>query len=119
MFASAILAFVFSIPCIVMLWWTRSSDDTLHLRAEIFHGVVLWTVLLVAAGCFNAIPSLRKLQDGGLVTPGLWYVLGAVLYFTMLVTLPTLGTWNIGPYKSHAKRYVCAKRGASVRHSLA
>lgn len=106
MFACAILAFVFSIPCVVMLWMTRASDDTLHLRAEIFHGVVLWTLLLVGAFIFNTVPYLRDIQDGGILTPGVWYVVGALVYFTLLVTFPTLGTWNIGPYKSYAKRCV-------------
>jgi len=39
------------------------------------------------------------------VWSGVWYTIGAIANVTILVTLPTLGTWSIGPYKSFARKY--------------
>ena len=119
---SSILGFCFMVACLTAMWCTRDIEDSLFLRQEIKHGVIMWVVLIVLAGSFNLIPALRELQDGGHVTPGWWYLAGAVSFFTIMVTLPTLGTWSIGPYKSHAREHGFLPRlgrTASMSHASA
>jgi len=63
---------IFVVACFLGLWYTRTVDDSVHLRSEIIHGVLMWSSVSSIVFLFQLVPSLKEVQDDGLVTPGMF-----------------------------------------------
>lgn len=83
------------------LYRTRMLVDTFHVRKEIVHWAILWVIILVLTVPFEAVPYLVDVQQRGWFNGGAMILIGAFGTMIISVVLPTLGTYNRGPYALH------------------
>uniref|UniRef100_A0A7S1GCY0 RGS domain-containing protein n=1 Tax=Bicosoecida sp. CB-2014 TaxID=1486930 RepID=A0A7S1GCY0_9STRA len=85
----------------VLIYKTRHMYDAFHVRRELVHWTLMWALLILLVSPFMTVSALVEAQHEGWFDGSVFFLVGAIGTQIISVVLPTLGTYNRGPYSGY------------------